>query len=181
MWYAGTSACPRGKFFCRNAGHVPLSLYSSRVNDGICGEWNYNASSSKLMFIILYSNTHLWFFILQMNRENVYKMLYICFTKLSKKHKIIVWTCYYWKNMEIITSLRLKKGLSLLNLVIQAPCKSSLQSGQWASTGSILLICRRFVNCGYLSPDMWIVYDFRIWSSLYRMSGESWLSSMSFE
>ncbi|KAA8550929.1 hypothetical protein F0562_002613 [Nyssa sinensis] len=32
----GTSACPNGKFYCRNAGHVPLSLYSSQVNDGIC-------------------------------------------------------------------------------------------------------------------------------------------------
>lgn len=32
----GTSACPGGKFFCRNAGHAPLILFSSRVNDGIC-------------------------------------------------------------------------------------------------------------------------------------------------
>ncbi|KAK4374458.1 hypothetical protein RND71_005135 [Anisodus tanguticus] len=32
----GTSACPSGKFYCKNAGHVPLSIYSSRVNDGIC-------------------------------------------------------------------------------------------------------------------------------------------------
>lgn len=32
----GTSACPSGKFFCRNAGHVSRYLYSSRVNDGIC-------------------------------------------------------------------------------------------------------------------------------------------------
>ncbi|XP_048327512.1 glucosidase 2 subunit beta isoform X2 [Ziziphus jujuba] len=32
----GTSACPNGKFYCQNAGHVPLSLFSSRVNDGIC-------------------------------------------------------------------------------------------------------------------------------------------------
>lgn len=32
----GTSACPTGKFYCRNAGHVPLSLFSSKVNDGIC-------------------------------------------------------------------------------------------------------------------------------------------------
>ncbi|XP_027345856.1 glucosidase 2 subunit beta isoform X2 [Abrus precatorius] len=32
----GTSACPGGKFFCRNAGHVAVHLFSSRVNDGIC-------------------------------------------------------------------------------------------------------------------------------------------------
>ncbi|KAI4386313.1 hypothetical protein MLD38_004254 [Melastoma candidum] len=32
----GTSACPNGRFYCRNAGHIPLVLYSSRVNDGIC-------------------------------------------------------------------------------------------------------------------------------------------------
>ncbi|KAK3002061.1 hypothetical protein RJ639_020769 [Escallonia herrerae] len=32
----GTSACPLGKFYCRNAGHVPLTLYSSRVNDDCC-------------------------------------------------------------------------------------------------------------------------------------------------
>ncbi|KAJ7980599.1 Glucosidase 2 subunit beta [Quillaja saponaria] len=32
----GTSACPGGRFYCRNAGHVPLFLFSSRVNDGIC-------------------------------------------------------------------------------------------------------------------------------------------------
>ncbi|CAN7006173.1 unnamed protein product [Brassica rapa subsp. trilocularis] len=32
----GTSACPNGKFYCRNAGHSPLILFSSRVNDGIC-------------------------------------------------------------------------------------------------------------------------------------------------
>ncbi|XP_022153801.1 glucosidase 2 subunit beta isoform X2 [Momordica charantia] len=32
----GTSACPGGKFYCRNAGHVPLLLFSSRVNDGLC-------------------------------------------------------------------------------------------------------------------------------------------------
>ncbi|CAN6861938.1 unnamed protein product [Brassica oleracea] len=34
----GTSACPNGKFHCRNAGHSPLVLFSSRVNDGICAD-----------------------------------------------------------------------------------------------------------------------------------------------
>ncbi|EXB94810.1 hypothetical protein L484_005066 [Morus notabilis] len=32
----GTSACPNGRFYCRNKGHVPQVLFSSRVNDGIC-------------------------------------------------------------------------------------------------------------------------------------------------
>ncbi|KAG6751197.1 hypothetical protein POTOM_045716 [Populus tomentosa] len=34
--YAGTSACPRGKFYCRNAGSTPNFIFSSRVNDQIC-------------------------------------------------------------------------------------------------------------------------------------------------
>ncbi|KAL8147844.1 glucosidase 2 subunit beta isoform X1 [Apium graveolens] len=32
----GTSACPAGKFYCRNAGSTPRFLFSSRVNDQIC-------------------------------------------------------------------------------------------------------------------------------------------------
>ncbi|GJT05531.1 glucosidase 2 subunit beta [Tanacetum coccineum] len=32
----GTSACPTGKFYCRNAGHSPRIVFSSRINDGIC-------------------------------------------------------------------------------------------------------------------------------------------------
>ncbi|XP_048139742.1 glucosidase 2 subunit beta-like isoform X2 [Rhodamnia argentea] len=32
----GTSACQNGKFYCWNAGHVPVIQFSSRVNDGIC-------------------------------------------------------------------------------------------------------------------------------------------------
>ncbi|GJX05967.1 glucosidase 2 subunit beta-like protein isoform X1 [Tanacetum coccineum] len=32
----GTSACPTGKFYCRNAGSSPRFLFSSRVNDQIC-------------------------------------------------------------------------------------------------------------------------------------------------
>lgn len=32
----GTSACPRGKFYCRNLGSQPRFLFSSHVNDHIC-------------------------------------------------------------------------------------------------------------------------------------------------
>uniref|UniRef100_A0A7C9DGX0 Glucosidase II beta subunit N-terminal domain-containing protein n=1 Tax=Opuntia streptacantha TaxID=393608 RepID=A0A7C9DGX0_OPUST len=32
----GTSACPSGKFYCRNLGSTPRFLFSSRVNDHIC-------------------------------------------------------------------------------------------------------------------------------------------------
>ncbi|KAG7988250.1 hypothetical protein I3843_03G177800 [Carya illinoinensis] len=32
----GTSACPAGKFYCRNAGSIPRFIYSSRVNDRFC-------------------------------------------------------------------------------------------------------------------------------------------------
>ncbi|CAO2178245.1 unnamed protein product [Urochloa humidicola] len=32
----GTSACPEGKFYCRNIGDAPRLLFSSFVNDKIC-------------------------------------------------------------------------------------------------------------------------------------------------
>ncbi|CAG8801030.1 6664_t:CDS:2, partial [Racocetra persica] len=36
----GTSACLNGKFYCRNVGHIPSYIPSSRVNDGICDEYD---------------------------------------------------------------------------------------------------------------------------------------------
>ncbi|KAJ8759199.1 hypothetical protein K2173_004637 [Erythroxylum novogranatense] len=32
----GTSACSRGKFYCRNLGSTPQFIFSSRINDRIC-------------------------------------------------------------------------------------------------------------------------------------------------
>ncbi|XP_059663219.1 glucosidase 2 subunit beta [Cornus florida] len=32
----GTSACPKGKFYCKNVGSTPRFLFSSGVNDHIC-------------------------------------------------------------------------------------------------------------------------------------------------
>ncbi|CCH45000.1 Glucosidase 2 subunit beta [Wickerhamomyces ciferrii] len=32
----GTSACPNGKFYCENKGHVPSYIKASQVNDGRC-------------------------------------------------------------------------------------------------------------------------------------------------
>ncbi|KAH1073457.1 hypothetical protein J1N35_025785 [Gossypium stocksii] len=32
----GTSACPAGKFYCRNVGSIPQFIFSSRVNDHFC-------------------------------------------------------------------------------------------------------------------------------------------------
>ncbi len=40
----GTSACDNGRFFCPNRGHLGLTLFSSRVNDGICGTCESHAS-----------------------------------------------------------------------------------------------------------------------------------------
>lgn len=36
----GTSACENSsiRFYCKNEGHIPGSVRSSRVNDGICGK-----------------------------------------------------------------------------------------------------------------------------------------------
>jgi len=36
MLYTGTSACPNSLFYCKNKGHVPAYIPSTRVNDGTC-------------------------------------------------------------------------------------------------------------------------------------------------
>lgn len=44
----GTSACegkPHAYFYCRNDGHIPARILSSRVNDGICGELKVGLNS----------------------------------------------------------------------------------------------------------------------------------------
>ncbi|ORZ03862.1 glucosidase II beta subunit-like-domain-containing protein [Syncephalastrum racemosum] len=34
----GTSACPNGRFYCENKGHIPAYIKSWSVNDGVCDE-----------------------------------------------------------------------------------------------------------------------------------------------
>ncbi|KAI7895203.1 glucosidase II beta subunit-like-domain-containing protein [Mucor mucedo] len=34
----GTSACPNGLFYCANVGHIPSTIKSYAVNDGVCDE-----------------------------------------------------------------------------------------------------------------------------------------------
>jgi hypothetical protein len=37
----GTGACPNTFFYCRNEGHIGATIFSSRVNDGLCGAYYY--------------------------------------------------------------------------------------------------------------------------------------------
>lgn len=40
---AGTSACPAGRFYCRNLGSTPQFIFSSHVNDHFCGKYIFNS------------------------------------------------------------------------------------------------------------------------------------------
>jgi hypothetical protein len=44
----GTSACLEGKFYCKDTGITPRRVFSSRVNDGICGETLISLSISQI-------------------------------------------------------------------------------------------------------------------------------------
>ncbi|CAM8882715.1 unnamed protein product [Rhodiola kirilowii] len=46
----GTSACPNGKFYCKNMGSMPQFLFSSQVNDHICGKWLTGSPSLLVMY-----------------------------------------------------------------------------------------------------------------------------------
>ncbi len=46
--FPGTSACLEGKFYCKDTGITPRRVFSSRVNDGICGEALISLSVSQI-------------------------------------------------------------------------------------------------------------------------------------
>lgn len=45
----GTNACPDGKFYCVNKMYKGETIYSSRVNDGICGTEHYLSKASGIL------------------------------------------------------------------------------------------------------------------------------------
>jgi hypothetical protein len=42
LFSKGTGACIDTKFYCKNEGHIGASIPSSRVNDGLCGEYLFD-------------------------------------------------------------------------------------------------------------------------------------------
>jgi hypothetical protein len=47
----GTSACPNGRFFCENKGHIGILIPSHFVGDGVCGMFsNENLDYNSFIF-----------------------------------------------------------------------------------------------------------------------------------
>ena len=58
--FQGTGACPNTNFYCRNEGHIGVTIPSSHVNDGLCGAHYYYPSSSTAFLISLCRKGLLW-------------------------------------------------------------------------------------------------------------------------
>jgi hypothetical protein len=46
----GTSACANAKFFCRNTGHLPLTIPAQWVDDGHCGAFKFSCRAKVPQF-----------------------------------------------------------------------------------------------------------------------------------
>lgn len=82
----GTSACPESKFYCRNMGDATQFLYSSRVNDHICGAYAYDMNP--LVFFSPKSPMHFWLDD-NLSYYNCFFIIYIC--------RLLWWEWWIWE------------------------------------------------------------------------------------
>lgn len=73
-FHTGTSACPEGKFYCRNFGSQPSFLFSSRVNDHICGK----QIDEVIMFYCLLAVSQLMYSVWKLFSLLMYLNAHIC-------------------------------------------------------------------------------------------------------
>jgi hypothetical protein len=67
---AATSACPNGHFYCINAPHQPKKIFSSAVNDGLCGTYtSFLFSYFKIVVMAVTRNKEF----VQIHAENLLK------------------------------------------------------------------------------------------------------------